>query len=134
MYKKIKIGLFKGSTEKEEIQLSADVFGLIELQESFKSLANGMDCFNFSSLRLFDHKSPINLVAYNHPINGGLKHTGNGIYEWRQTTEKWNEFRDKLINTCYQNTEKNIRLESGAAHQEDLQVAFTYDEYDLIDQ
>lgn len=127
--KKICIGLFKGSPLEDCIHIAADVFGLIELQDVFKSLGNGMDRFDFSNLQLLDKKYRINLVAHCDPLNVGLKQTGNGTYEWSQTKAKWNEFRDNLLNLCYQHPEKTIELESGDAHKDALQVIFSFDDF-----
>lgn len=130
MEKKICIGFCQDSNEEGSIQITADVFGLIEMHNTFKSLANGLDCFNFSDLRLLDCKSSIKLFAFSDIMNVGLKPTANGTYEWRETREKWNEFSDQLLLMCYPISANNIQLESGAAENGTLQVAFSFDEYD----
>jgi hypothetical protein len=59
-------------------------------------LSNGLSSFGFSNLKLLDKTFQIKLSAFNDTKNVGLRQTSSDSYEWRATSEKWNEFREKL--------------------------------------
>ena len=94
--KHIRIGHFDDFKGEDSILISADIEGLLELEDVFLKLANGLSSFAFSNLKLLDKTFRLKLSAFNDNKNVGLRQTSPDSYEWRATSEKWNEFREKL--------------------------------------
>jgi len=131
MNKKICIGFFKDFQGEDSILISADIYGLLEMEGIFLKLTDGLTDFNFSDLKLLDKEFRINLIAYNDSQNIGLRHTVSGQYEWRATKEKWNEFREKLTAMYRNGISGHHYLDSNSADNGDLQVVFSWDEYSM---
>ena len=129
MEKIIYIGFFEDAQGVGSIQIAADIYGLIELQRVFLHLSDGLDTFNFADLPLLDKIFRINLVAYAHPLDAGLRRTENGAYEWRVTKEKWGEFRHNLIMLFESFKYKPVTLESNPTAKEVLKVVFHLDDF-----
>ena len=131
MNKKICIGFFKDFSGEDSILISADIYGILEMESIFLKLADGLSDFNFSELNLLDKEFRIDLIAYNDTQNYGLRLTASGKYEWRATKAKWNEFREKLTG-MYRNVNSGHHyLDSDSADNGDLQVVFSWNEFSM---
>lgn len=125
----IRIGHFEDFKGEDSILISADVYGLIELEEVFLKLSNGLENYDFSKLKLLDKIHRIDLNAFTEKINIGLNKTEEGKYEWRLCKEKWDEFREK-INTLYRlDKEGHHYLDSDSEANDDFQVILSLNEY-----
>jgi len=131
MNKKICIGFFEDFSGEDSILISADIYGLLEMEGIFLKLADGLAEFNFSELNLLDKVFRINLIAYNDTQNSGLRRTANGQFEWRATKAKWNEFREKLTGMYRSGNGGHHYLDSDSTDNGDLQVVFSLDEYPM---
>ena len=131
MNNKICIGFFKDFSGEDSILISADIYGLVELEGIFSKLAEGLADFNFSDLKLLDKKFRINLIAYNDTQNFGLRQKANGQYEWRVTQEKWNEFREKLTAMYQPDRGGHQYMDSDPEDNGDLQVILSCGEYPM---
>jgi hypothetical protein len=104
---------------------------MLEITDVFLKLSNGLSSFDFSNLKLLDKTFRIKLSAFNDTKNIGLRQTSPDNYEWRVTSEKWYEFREKLT-TMYRNGNGGHHyLDSDPIDNNDLQVVFSWDEYPL---
>ena len=59
----IRIAHFNDFQEEESVLISADIKGLLQLEDVFWKLSNELESFDFSNLKLLDKKFSINLVA-----------------------------------------------------------------------
>jgi hypothetical protein len=129
--KYIRIGYFDNFKGENSILISADIHGLLELEDIFLKLSNGLSNFDFSILRHFDKKFRINLKAYNDKDNIGLIQISTDNYDWRLNSQKWGEFREKLTALYRLGENGHQYLDSDSLENKDLQVVFSLNEYDL---
>jgi hypothetical protein len=136
----IRTGFYDDFRGYDTILISVDISGLLEIENVFLQLANGVPSFNFHTLKYLDPKFQINIQAFNGEANAGLKQIDKGKFEWRLKKEKWNQFREMAtalyhngtgghqyldFETNYFDTESNfIELDS-------LQVVLSLNEYPL---
>lgn len=130
-HKQIRIKHFDDFKGEDSILISADIEGLLELEDVFLKLANGLASFDFSNLNLLDKPFRLKLSAFNDTKNVGLRQTSPDGYEWRVTSDKWNEFREKLTAMYRNGNGGHHYLDSDPADNKDLQVVFSWDEYPL---
>ncbi|MES2575879.1 MAG: hypothetical protein V4572_13125 [Bacteroidota bacterium] len=127
----IRIGYFADFKGEDSILISADIEGLLELEDLFLKLADGLSSFDLLNLKLLDKSFRLKLSAFNDTKNVGLIQTSKDSYEWRATSEKWNQFREKLT-TLYRNcNDGHHYLDCEPADNKDLQVVFSWNEYPL---
>lgn len=129
--KHIRIGHFDDFRGEDSILISVDIEGLLELEDIFLKLANGLSSFDFSNLKLLDKTFRLKLTAFIDTKNIGIRKTSTDIYEWRATNEKWNEFREKLTVMYLNGNRGHHYLDSDPEDNKDLQVVFSMDEYPL---
>jgi hypothetical protein len=129
--KYIRIGHFDNFKGENSILISADINGLLELEDLFLKLSNGLPDFDFSMLKLLDKKYSIKLKAFNDKDNVGLRQIKYDIYDWRLTSQKWGEFREKLTAMYSIGNNGHHYLDSDSKENKDLQVIFSWNEYDL---
>lgn len=127
----IRIGHFDDFKGEDSILISADIEGLLELEDVFLKFANGLPSFDFSNLKLLDKNFRIKLSAFSDSDNLGLRQISTDTYEWRATSEKWGEFREKLTAMYRNGSGGHHYLDSDPADNKDLQVVFSWDEYPL---
>jgi hypothetical protein len=82
-------------------------------------------------LKLLDKKYSIKLKAFNDKDNVGLRQIKYDIYDWRLTSQKWGEFREKLTAMYSIGNNGHHYLDSDSKENKDLQVIFSWNEYDL---
>ncbi|WP_143470480.1 hypothetical protein [Labilibaculum filiforme] len=129
--KHIRIGYFDNLKGEGSILISADIDGLLELEDTFLKLSQGLTAFNFSKLKLLDKSHKIKLVAIIDMENIGLIPTIKGTFEWKVRPEKWGEYREKLT-ALYRNSNSGHQyLDSNSIDNKDLQVIFSFNEYPL---
>lgn len=124
----IRIGLFNDFEGEDTILISADINGLIELEDTFSRLASGQNIIEFSELKFLDKKYKINIKAFNDIEDLGLTKIKNEIYEWRLTRGKWNEFREKLTSMYRLGNGGHHYLDSDCKLNNDYQVIFSWNE------
>lgn len=124
----IRIGLFNDFEGEDTILISADINGLIELEDTFSRLASGQNIIEFSELKFLDKKYKINIKAFNDIEDLGLTKIKNEIYEWRLTRGKWNEFREKLTSMYRLGNGGQHYLDSDCKLNNDYQVIFSWNE------
>ena len=129
--KHIRIGHYEDFKGEDSILISADTEGLLELEEVFLKLSHGLSSFDFSNLKLLDKTFQIKLSAFNDTKNFGLRKTSPDGYEWKATSEKWNEFREKLTAIYRNGNSGHQYLDIDPTDNKDLQVVFSWDEYPL---
>ena len=127
----IRIGHFKDFKHEESILISADIKGLLELEDVFWKLSKELDQFDFSNLKLLDKKLRINLVALKGINNIGIRKTNEDNYEWVLTKEKWGQFREKLTGLYRIGTDGNRNLNSDNNGGQDVKIIFSWNEYSL---
>jgi len=129
--KHIRIGFFDNLKGEDSILISVDIHGLLEMEDIFVKLSNGLESYNFSKLKLLDKKHKIEIIAFNESRDIGLKRIEKNKYEWRLTKNKWNEFREKL--TAMYRVEKVCHqyLDSDSVDNLDFQVIISLNEYAL---
>src|SRR5262245_60061191 len=115
MKKKICIGFFSDFKGEDSILISVDIHGLLDVEDVFLKMADGMEKIDFSHVRILDRQYRINLIAYCDDKNFGLRNIGNGKYEWRATKQKWNEFRVKLTMMYRDSNHGHHYLDSNSA-------------------
>ena len=138
--KHIRTGFYDDFKGYDTVLISVDINGLLEIENVFLELSQGLFCFDFSTLKLLDKKYHVDIKAYNDTNNIGLKQIDEGKFEWRLTKDIWNQFREMTTalysngncghqyldsETNYFNSEKNY------IDTERLQVVLSLDEYSL---
>jgi hypothetical protein len=138
--KHIRTGFYDDFKGYDTLLISVDKNGLLEIENAFIKLAQGLQCLDFSTLKYLDTKFHVDIKAFNDTINKGLKQIDKGKFEWRLKKEKWKQFREMATilhsngnaghqyldsETNYFDTEENfIDLDS-------LQVVLSMNEYPL---
>lgn len=125
----IRIGYFENFKGEDSILISADINGLRELEDIFLRLSQGLPDFDFLKLKHLDRSFYINLKALNDKENYGLRKISITDFEWRLTSEKWNQCREKLTLMYRNNDRGHHYLDSDAKNNEDIQVVFSFNEY-----
>jgi hypothetical protein len=131
--KYIRTGFYDDFKGYDTILISVDIHGLLEIENAFLQLAQGLFSFNFSTLKLLDKKYRVDIKAYNDTKNIGLKQIGKGKFEWRVTQDKWNQFRE-MTTALYRNGTNGhqyLDAETGDIDLNSLQVVLSLDEYPL---
>jgi hypothetical protein len=129
--KYIRIGHFDNFKGENSILISTDIHGLLELEDIFLKLSNGLHYFDFSTLQHLDNKFRINLKAFINKDNIGLIQESTDNYVWRLNSQKWGEFREKLTTIYRLGKDGHHFLDSDSTENKDLQVIFSWNEYDL---
>jgi hypothetical protein len=94
--KYIRTGFYDDFKGYDTLLISVDIDGLLELENAFIQLSQGLPCFDFSTLKLLDKHYHVDIKAYTDENNSGLKQIDKGNFEWRLTQNNWNHFRDLL--------------------------------------
>jgi hypothetical protein len=71
--RQIRIGHFDNFKGEDSILFSADIEGLLELEDVFLKLSNGLTSFDFSNLKLLDKTYQIRLSGFNDIKKVGLR-------------------------------------------------------------
>lgn len=124
----IRIGLFEDFEGEDSVLITADINGLLELEDLFLNLANGQSKFELTELKHLDRTYRMNITAYNDIQDLGLTKVKNTIYEWRLTSNKWNEFREKLTAMYRLGKGGHHYLDSDSKLNNDYQVIFSWNE------
>lgn len=127
----IRIGHFPDFEGKEILLISSDIKGLLELEEVFWQLSNGLAEYNFSNLKLLDKKFRVNLSAFNGSSDIGLIKKSIDSYEWTLTKEKWDQFRERLTGLYRIGTDGNRPLNIDRTDEQEIDVFFSWNEYPL---
>ena len=127
--KHIRIGYFEDFKGEDSILISADIHGLIELEDVFLKLSNGLEYYDFSKLKLLDKIHRIDMNVFTEKNNIGLKKTEKDKYEWRLCKEKWGEFREKITAMYRLRNEGHHYLDSDSEANDDYQVVLSLNEY-----
>ena len=131
--KHIRTGFFDDFKSYDTILISVDIHGLLEIENVFIQLSQGLSYFDFSTLKLLDINYQVDIKAYNDIKNVGLKQINNGKFEWRLTKNKWSQFRE-MTTALYRistSGHQYLDTESGDIDLESLQVVLSFDEYPL---
>lgn len=115
MAKKIKIELSETPKGQKSAVLAVDILGLLAIEELFLNLANG------NTNQTLISKNKIQIDLYNDLENSGLIKVGN-ILEWRQTKDKWNQFRGQTTGLYRCGATGQCNLESGATGDSEYKV------------
>lgn len=127
--KYIRIHFFEGFKGEDSILISVDVHGLLELEEVFLKLSEGLEEYDFRDLKLLDRDFPIRVKAFSSVDNSGFRKAADETYEWKVTKEKWNEYRE-MVTVMYKNyTDGHQYLDSDSDDLNDLQVVLSWNEY-----
>jgi hypothetical protein len=138
--KHIRTGFYDDFKGYDTVLISVDINGLLELENLFLKLSQGLPSFDFSTLKLLDTKYHVDIRAYNDTNNGGLKQIDKGKFEWRLTKDLWNQFREMTTalyrngNGGHQYLDSEINYFNSATNYldtESLQVILSLDEYSL---
>ncbi|UGU16754.1 hypothetical protein LS482_02515 [Sinomicrobium kalidii] len=131
--KYIRIRFFNNFKGEDSILITADIKGLLELENAFTKLANGHSKYEFTQLKLLDPQFKLNITAISDNKDLGLMAISSGKYEWRLTSKKWNEFKEKLISMYRLGNGGHHYLDNDSTFNNDLQVIFSWneDQYDL---
>jgi hypothetical protein len=92
--KHIRTGFFDDFKGYDTVLISVDIHGLLEIENVFIRLSQGLSYFDFSTLNFLDKNYQVDIKAYNDIKNVGLKQVDNGKFEWRLTKNKWSQFRN----------------------------------------
>ncbi|RZL51295.1 MAG: hypothetical protein EOO93_23530 [Pedobacter sp.] len=111
--------------------MSADIKGLLELEEVFWRLSNELDSYNFSNLKLLDKKFQITLSAFVGKSDLGLIKKSSDNYEWTVTKKTWGQFREKLTGLYRIGTDGNRVLNTEHFENKEIEVLFSWNEYPL---
>ena len=125
------IGFYDNFKRYDTVLISVDMNGLLEVNDVFKRLSEGLTEFDFSELRLLDKKFRINMKAYQAKKNSGMLQVDKGKFEWRLTKEKWRRFHELLTHRSKDGGHGHHYLdaEEGDIEPNSLQVVFSLDEY-----
>ena len=129
--KYIRIGHFDNFKGENSILISTDIHGLLELENIFLKLSNGLHDFDFSTLQHLDKNFRINLKAHIDKDNIGLIQVSSDKYDWRLNSQKWGEFQEKLTAMYRLGNNGHHFLDSNSKENRELQVIFSWNEYDL---
>ena len=86
--KYIRTGFYGDFKGYDTVLISTDINGLLEIENVFLLLAQGLPSFDFSTLKYLDKKFHVDINAFNDTINAGLKQIGKGKFEWRLKKRK----------------------------------------------
>ena len=131
--KHIRTGFYDDFKGYDTILISVDINGLLEMEDAFIQLSQGLACFDFSTLKLLDTHYHVDIKAYNDTKNIGLKQIDNGKFEWRLTKDKWYQFRE-MTTALYRinaSGHQYLDTETGDIDLDSLQVVLSFDEYPL---
>lgn len=138
--KHIRIGFYDDFKGYDTVLISVDINGLLEIENVFLELSQGLSCFDFSTLKLLDKKYHVDIKAYNDTNNIGLKQIDKGKFEWRLTKNIWSQFRE-MTTALYRNGNNGhqyldfetnyFNSETNYIDTESLQVVLSLDEYSL---
>jgi hypothetical protein len=138
--KYIRTGFYDDFKGYDTVLISTDINGLLEIENLFLLLAQGLPSFDFSTLKYLDNRFHVYIKAFNDTINAGLKQIDKGKFEWRLNKEKWNQFRE-MTSALYRNgisghqyldSETNhFDKESNFIDLDSLQVVLSLNEYPL---
>lgn len=139
-FNQIRIGFYDDFKGYDTVLISVDINGLLEIENVFLRLSQGLSCFEFSTLKLLDTKFRVDIKAYNDTDNIGLIQINKGKFEWRLTKGLWNQFRE-MTTALYRNgngghqyldSETNFfNPETNYIDTESLQVVLSLNEYSL---
>jgi hypothetical protein len=138
--KHIRIGFYSDFKGYDTVLISVNLNGLLEIENTFLELSQGLYCFDFSTLKLLDTKYYVEIKAFNDTNNIGLKQIEKGKFEWRLTKNLWNQFREMTTalyrnGSCghqYLDSETNyFNSETNYINTESLQVVLSLNEYPL---
>src|SRR5438093_9052722 len=101
--KYIRTGFYDDFKSYDTVLISADINGILEIENAFFQLAQGLSSFDFSTLKLLDKKYNIDIKAYSDTNDIGLRQIDKGKFEWRLTKDKWNQFRE-MTTALYRNS------------------------------
>ncbi len=126
----IRIGFFDNLKGEDSILISADIYGLLELESVFLELTQKKKSIRLTQLKTVDKEYEIPITLISSDKDEGLKRV-NEKYEWNLTAEKWSEFREKTT-TLYRNgTNGHQYLDSANSDNSDLQVILSLNEYGI---
>ena len=131
--KYIRTGFYDNFKGYDTVLISVDINGLLEVENAFLKLSQGLPYFDFSTLELLDTKYRVAIKAYSDTNNIGLKQIDKGKFEWRLTNGKWNQFRE-MTTALYRNSTSGhqyLDTETGDIDLDSLQVVLSLDEYPL---
>lgn len=138
--KYIRLGFYDNFKGYDTLLISVDINGLLEIENAFLKLSNGIESFDFSTLSLLDTKYKVGVKAYNDTNNYGLTKIDTGKFEWRLTSYLWNQFREMTTELCHNGNGGHhfLDFESNYFNKEEnyidvdsLQVVLSLDEYPL---
>jgi hypothetical protein len=129
----IRIGFFNNFKSHDSVLFSVNKSGLIELENIFLQLSNGLEEFDFSNLKYLDTNFRIGITAFSYNENLGLNQIAKGKFEWHLTKEKWLQFTHLL--SYWNDKDKGghhyLDAETGDINPDSLQVVFSLYEYPL---
>ncbi|PIE50518.1 MAG: hypothetical protein CSA38_02665 [Flavobacteriales bacterium] len=128
--KYIRIAFLDDFQGEDSILISADVYGLLELEKIFNQLSKNSTEFELNNAKFIDPNFNIKIKMYSTHINSGLKLV-DGNYHWSLTKNKWSEFREKASELYKNTTGGHQYLDSESEINDDLQVVLSLNEYDL---
>lgn len=138
--KYIRTGFYNDFKGYDTVLISADINGLLEIENAFIQLSQGLTCFDFFKLKLLDKYYHVDIKAYNDTNNVGLKQIDKGKFEWRLTKGIWNQFKE-MTTALYRNgnrghqyldSETNyFNSEENYIDTNSLQVVLSLNEYPL---
>lgn len=129
----IRIGFFKGFRGYDTVLISVDIGGLLEIENAFAELSQGLSFLDLSKLCHLDEKFHADIKAHNDTINSGLKQIDKGKFEWLLTKNKWRQFRE-MATALYRlgtSGHQYLDTETGDVNSESLQVILSLNEYSL---
>jgi len=131
--KHIRTGFYDDFKGYDTVLISVDIHGLVEIENTFLKLSQGLSYFDFSTLKFLDNIYHVEIKAYNDTVNIGLKQIDKSKFEWRLTKDKWNQFRE-MTTALYRNGTNGHQYldnETGDIYLGSLQVILSLDEYPL---
>ena len=132
-FKNIRIGYYEDFKSYDTILISADINGLLEIENVFLQLAQGLPSFDFSTLKYLDPKFQVDMIAFNDATNIGLRQIDKGKFEWRLKKAKWAQFRE-MSTALYRLSSSGhqyLDAETGDIDLDSLQVVLSLHEYPL---
>lgn len=127
--KYIRIGYFDNFRGEDSILISADIYGLLELEKLFEKLSNNSSCVNLKELKYIDKNFCLDIIAFCDEENSGLIEIIPNYYEWRVSKEKWSDFRMKTTAIYRDSVIGRNYLDSNSNENKDLQVVISLGEY-----
>jgi hypothetical protein len=92
--KHIRTGFYDNFKGYDTLLISVDINGLFEIENAFLQLAQGLSCFDLTTLKYLDSKYQVGIKAYVDTANTGLKQIDKGKFEWRLNQEMWKQFKE----------------------------------------